>query len=557
MRGRQVFMESLVNFGIDHIFGNPGTTESPLLDSLADYPSINYIVSLQESLAVSAASFYARASGKTSVANMHVAPGLGNAIGMMYGALKAEAPVIITAGQQDTRMRLREPVLYHDLVAMAAPVCKWAVQVESADEMASVVHRAFKIANDPPCGPVFISLPINVMEQETSNLPFIGESLFRTILPDPSGVDAIASMALSSSNPVIIAGDGIARQGGFDQVVTLAETLGAAVFSELLVQEISFPTSHHLYRGRLSIDAAATRELLKEHDFILVIGSTFIEEVWFSEGKPYGDDVKLAQIESSYERLAHKLELNVGVVGSIPETLDTLTSALNSRLTDESRVLINERNNQLGLVKQQAKNMIETNLKACWDRSPMSATRAMFELNKALPEDVVIVDETLTAMGDVATNFKFDHPGSYYGGKGGGIGQGLAGVIGVKLANNDKAVVAISGDGSAMYSIQALWTAAHHDLDIIFVILSNREYRILKINLDEYRQRYEAESEKPYPHMDLENPSLRFVEMGQGMGVPGEEVTNPEAIASAIEAGLSTKGPYIIDVVIESKQSFI
>src|SRR3954466_2798109 len=167
MRGRRVLMESLLSNGVSHIFGNPGTTETPLLDSLVTYPQLQYVMTLHEGIAVGAASFYAQASGRPAVANLHVAPGLGNGIGAIYGALKANSPLIVTAGQQDTRMRLTNPVLGHDLVAMAAPVTKWSVQIEHADELAPVLRRAFKVATDAPKGPVFVALPINVLEQET------------------------------------------------------------------------------------------------------------------------------------------------------------------------------------------------------------------------------------------------------------------------------------------------------------------------------------------------------------------------------------------------------
>ena len=190
MRGRQVFMQTLVNHGVDRIFGNPGTTESPLLDSLLDYPSIEYIVHLHEGVAVGAANFYAQASGRTAFVNLHVAPGLGNAIGMIYGALKNNSPMVVTAGQQDTRLRLRDPVLGHDLPAIAAPVTKWSVQVERADELGPILQRAFKIANEAPAGPVFVALPINVMEQETDIPPGKPATLFAASRPDPAGIAA-------------------------------------------------------------------------------------------------------------------------------------------------------------------------------------------------------------------------------------------------------------------------------------------------------------------------------------------------------------------------------
>src|SRR3954468_1680896 len=203
MRGRRVLMESLISHGVRHIFGNPGTTETPLLDSLAAYPQIEYVMALHEGVAVGAASFYAQATGRTAFANVHVAPGLGNAIGALYGALKANSPLIVTAGQQDTRMRLANPLLSHDLVAMAAPVTKWSVQADRADEIAPILRRAFKVATDAPKGPVFVSLPIDVMEQETSVEPVGPDTLWRSTHPDPRGIEKVASLLLKSARPAI------------------------------------------------------------------------------------------------------------------------------------------------------------------------------------------------------------------------------------------------------------------------------------------------------------------------------------------------------------------
>src|SRR5215467_12771110 len=207
MRGRQVFMETLLAHGVDRIFGNPGTTESPLLDSLLDYPQIEYLVHLHEGVAVGAASFYAQASGRTAFVNLHVAPGLGNAVGMIYGALKANSPMVVTAGQQDTRLRLRDPVLGHDLAAMAAPVTKWSVQVERADELGPILQRAFKIANEAPAGPVFVALPINVMEQETENEPMAPGTLRRAGPAAAAGIAEAAALLATRRSPVIVVGD--------------------------------------------------------------------------------------------------------------------------------------------------------------------------------------------------------------------------------------------------------------------------------------------------------------------------------------------------------------
>ena len=193
MRGRQVFLDALRLHGVSKIFGNPGTTESPLLDSLMDYPDLEYIVHLHEGVVIGAANFYAQASGSTGVANMHVAPGLGNAIGMIYGALKNNSPLIVTAGAQDTRIRLRDPLLGHDLVAMAKPVTKWSVQVNHADEMASIMQRAFKIANEHPAGPVFVALPM------AAGMGVPGKQV-----TDPSEIAAAMAQGLAADGPYML-----------------------------------------------------------------------------------------------------------------------------------------------------------------------------------------------------------------------------------------------------------------------------------------------------------------------------------------------------------------
>src|SRR5260370_647706 len=201
MRGRQVFMESLIAHGVEYIFGNPGTTESPILDALLDYPQLRYIVALHEGVALGAASYYAQATGRPAVVNVHVAPGLGNALGMLYNAFKARAPLVVTAGQQDTRLRLRGPVLGHDLVAMAAPLTKWSVQVERADEFPLIMHRALKIATDPPAGPGVVALPIDGMEQETDQAPLPPGRLHRASEPGPARSEAAAAPLLGSRRP--------------------------------------------------------------------------------------------------------------------------------------------------------------------------------------------------------------------------------------------------------------------------------------------------------------------------------------------------------------------
>jgi len=553
MRGRQILMESLIAQGVSYIFGNPGTTESPIIDSLLDYPQISYIVTLHEGVAVGAASYYAQASGKTGVVNLHVAPGLGNAIGMMYNALKACAPIIVTAGQQDTRMRLRDPLLGHDLAAMAAPVTKWSVQAERADELALLLHRAFKVANDPPAGPVFVALPIDVMEQESDNDPVAPGALHRAGPAAPAGIAEAAALLAGRQNPVIVVGDEVARFFAHAEVMALAEALGAAIWTEGIRVHASVPSGHPNFRSTLGFDALSIRKALEGADAVLLVGGPFFEEVWFSPGSPFPANAAVIQVEASSRRLAYNHGVQVGLVGDPKATLAALLAEVNGKVSAGYREAAARRNQALKALRDGDAAAQRARAQKRWDNTPISMPRAMADIASALPTGSIVVDEAITAGPDLARTLSFGKPGDYFGARGGGIGQALPGAIGVKLACPDRPVVAISGDGSSMYSIQALWTAAHHDLPIVFVILNNGEYRILKHNMDVYRQRFGAKPDRAYLHMDLAKPSLGFLDLARGLGLTAERITAPGELTGALSRAIAAKRPHLIEVVIESK----
>ena len=548
MRGRQVLMQTLVNHGVDRIFGNPGTTESPLLDSLLDYPSLQYIVHLHEGVAVGSANFYAQASGKTAFVNLHVAPGLGNAIGMIYGALKNNSPMVVTAGQQDTRARLRDPVLGHDLAAIAAPVTKWSVQVERADELGPILQRAFKIANEAPAGPVFVALPINVMEQETDIPPGTPATVFTASRPDPAGIAAMAKLIAAAKNPAIVAGDDVARAGADKTLVKLAEKAGASVWFEGLRGQNSFPTDHPAYRGTLGFDAPGVAKQFADNDLVLMVGGPFFEEVWYAPGSPFPAGCKVLQIEASPARLAYNFAVDAGVVADVGAALAALEAAL-PKIDGADK-----RNEAMKAQKDSEDAAQKARVEKAWARTPTSMARCMAEIKAGSPKDVVVVDETITANLDLFKTFTFKGPGDYYSGRGGGIGQGVAGAIGVAVAQTKRPILCLSGDGSSMYSIQALWTAAHHDLPIVFVILANREYRVLKHNIDAYRARFDVKSNKPYAHMDLTGPVLGFVDLAKGMGIAGTHVTKADDIQAAVAAAFASGKPHLLEIEIEGKR---
>ena len=553
MYGRDVFMESLLAHGVRHLFGNPGTTESPLIDSLARYQGIEYVLALHEGVAIGAASYYAQACSRAGVVNLHVAPGLGNAIGMIFGALRTNSPMVVTAGQQDTRLRLRDPILGHDLVAMAAPVVKWSVQAESADEIAPVMRRAFKIAHDAPSGPVFVALPINVMEQQTEIAAHAAGPLYRAPPPDAEGVAAMARHLLAANEPAIMIGDDVARAGAGDALVALAETVGAGIWTELIHQHQPVPNMHPNYRGRIPTDPATIAKAFGGADAVLMVGGPFFEEVWYAPGGPFPLGATVLQIEESTERLARNHGLDAGLVAGLTPALEAVCALVQEEKSTDYAAEAEERNRVFASFAEKERADRSARLVAIEDRRPMPVPIMLDALAAAVPDDVVIVEEAITGSPEIPKAFSFDGHGDYFCGRGGGIGQGIAGALGVKLALPERPMVCLSGDGSAMYSIQALWTAAHHRLPIVFVILANAEYRILKHNLDIYRRRFDVATNHPYVQMDLVDPPLGFVEMAAGMGVAGTRVTEPDELAAAVKEGLASGAPYLIEVAVEGK----
>lgn len=547
-KGRQIFLESLIAHGVEYIFGNPGTTELPIIDSLADYPGIRYILALHESVAVGVANYYAQACRKTGLVNLHLAPGLGNALGMLFNASEAHTPLLVTAGQQDTRLRLREPMLSADLVAMAAPLSKWSVQVETARDLPHVMRLAFKIANDPPMGPVFLSLPIDVMEAETDASSLPPSMAFVRSVPDPEDIASAAAVMARARRPVIVCGDGIAHSGAMDGLVRLAELLGAPVWVEPLHHQVNFPSSHPNCRDRLPLSHSGIGRCVGDADVVVLVGGNFFEEMWYDPQSPFPEGAAIIHLEASPDRLARNFPVAVSLLGDIGAGLRAVLEALNPRIDDDFRAGARERNAQLAQTKALEAAAYERRAEEAWNDRPISLSRLMAEVKNAMPWDTIIVNEAITASADLKSRFRFDRTGDYYGTRGGGIGQAIPGAIGVKLAHPDRPVIAISGDGSAMYTIQALWTAAHHKIPVLWIIVNNRTYRVLKINMDIYRKRFGLPGDRPYPHTDLTDPDLEFVKLAEGFGVQAQRITEPEEIAPAVRAALESGKPRLIDV---------
>ena len=547
MAGRKAIFEIFRKQGVQCITGNPGTTELGFMDILKDYPDIQYVLALHESIALGMAHHYANASGKTGVVNLHVAPGLGNALGALYNACMGKVPLVVTAGQQDTRMLAREPVLSHDLVSMARPLTKWAVQLNHAEEIPVILPRAFKVAQDPPRGPVFLSLPSNVLDEETEfEPPETGESYHQT-RPDPRGIVAAADLLARAEHPVIICGDGVASAHAQEALVAISETLGAPVWNTLFMGALSFPASHPHFQGQLPGEYSAIQRMLNPADVVLAVGTNLFDEVFYSPAAPLPQGCKLIQLDDSPWELGKNITPSVALLADLRPALGELLEMIKSGMNHASRDKAEIRRTALTTQKEEARMRQKNRAEDTWDNIPISAARLMADLRTCLPDNAVIYNEAITASADLLRTLPLSEPGTFFGNHGGGIGQGMPGALGVKLARPDQPVVALIGDGSAMYTIQSLWTAAHYNLNVVYIILSNQSYRILKYNMNRYRRGLK-ETSTLFPAMDLIDPPLDFIKIAAGHGVPGRLVEHPDHIIPALEQALSTDGPYLLEI---------
>src|SRR5687767_1879259 len=304
--GRRAFLQLLVDEGVTHLFGNPGTTELPIMEVVPDFPQLKFVLGLQESVVMAMADGFCRASGRLAAANVHVMPGLGNAMGALYNAKFSGSPVILTAGQQEQGHGLLEPLLYEPLVPVAQPLVKWAVEVTRAADLPRILHRAAKIALTPPTGPVFLSLPGDVLD-ETAEMD-MGRSVrvVHSTRPDDATLSRLAELLVNARRPVILAGHELAWHDAFAEAAELAERLGAPVFGESIPYSAPFPTEHPAYMGALSRQQQQVRALLEPYDLLICLGADLLRMSVYSPVEPLPNGLPVIHVS---ER-AHELGKN-------------------------------------------------------------------------------------------------------------------------------------------------------------------------------------------------------------------------------------------------------
>jgi len=550
MTGKRAMIEQLMADGVRRIFGNPGTTEQGFMDALRDYPQMEFMLALHEGVAVCMADAYARITRQPAFVEVHIAPGLGNALGMLHNAAVGKTPLIVYAGQSPGATLLQEPHLSGPLVEMARPVCKWAAQIHHAHDVPRALRRAFKVAMEPPQGPVFLSLPMDTLDEEADvDIHPTTHTRWRGRV-DPAGMAEVAALLLGAERPMLMVGDGVALADAQPEVVALAETAGLPVF-ECYASEFTMPASHPLNQGALNfVTPAPLRTTLEGCDLLLVVGAPMFQLIFPEVQSPVPAGTKIVQIDINPWEIGKNVSPDLAFLADPKAALAELADQVRRKRTPQQARVAAERAEKIGERTKAARARYWEQAKKSWDAVPISAPRLMHEIRHALPDDALVFAEAITNSLHLTQAMMPDEPGRLVRVRGGGIGPGLPGSLGAQLARPDRKVVGICSDGAAMYSISALWTAAHHRIPVTYVMLNNAAYRILKLNMVEYLGK--AARGRGFTAMDLTDPELRFDRMAESMGVPGFRVDKPGDLGPILRKALDHDGPSLVDVVMES-----
>jgi benzoylformate decarboxylase len=547
-RGADVLLEVLESEGVEYIFGNPGTTELPLMDALLRAPHISYVLGLQEASVVAMADGYAQAARRPAFLNLHTAGGLGHGMGNLLNASVSQTPLVVTAGQQDSRHTISDPLLFADLVRIAEPAVKWAREVASADQLPVLVRRAFHDANAAPSGPVFLSFPMDVME-EMSTIGISGPShIDRNFVAGSLGDLARHLASVQPGRLAIIAGDEIYTSQAASEVVAVAELLGAPVYGSSWPSRIPYPTSHPLWSGNLPTQARSIAGILSNYDAIFALGGKSLITILYTEGPAVPSGCDVFQLSSDVRDLGRTYATRLSLMGEIKSSLQALLPALREATKADAGVyagLVAKMTEQRRARRAELASLADAAMTEA-SISPLVAAR---EAVRAIGPDVAIVDEAIATSTHVRRFLDSSCPNQYSFLRGGGLGWGMPAAVGCSLGLGRAPVVSLVGDGAALYSPQAMWTAAHEKLPVTFVVMNNREYNVLK-NFMKSQTHYLSAQTNRFVAMEIDDPAIDYMALARSMGLAARRVERPADLAAAVEAGIASGAPNLVEVII-------
>ncbi|MCL6502024.1 MAG: hypothetical protein K6T86_05015 [Pirellulales bacterium] len=551
--GVQALLQMLAECGVKYIFGNPGTTELPLVDALADDGRIQYVLGLQEVPVVAMADGYALASRTPGVVNLHISCGLGNGLGMIYNAWRAGTPLIVTAGQQDRRLRFEEPILWSDMVRVARSWTKWAAEVERVQDLPAAVRRAVQTALAPPTGPVFLSLPMDV-QSEVAELDLTPPRPHDPrVRPPKEALRRAAELLAHARNPAILAGSRVVEASAEPYLVRLAECLGAPVFSESGTTHgrLGFPADHPLYAQCLPLWSPELRTRLAEFDVLLAAGLDLLRlYVYFEPARALPEHLRIVHLDPDPWQLGKNYPVEVGLIGDVGAGLEELAELTEQCMTDARRSRARERAQARAAQHAEIRERLWERARQERSLRPVTPLAAMSALAEVLPPDVAVVEEAVTTTNTYLERLAaLRNTTGYFGHRGWALGWGLGCAIGVQLAWPERSVLALLGEGAALYGIQGLWTAAHYKIPATFVVFNNAQYQILKVGARQLR--LPAAMRNQFVGLDLVEPEIDIPALATAFGVAATRVQSAADLADAVRDALRARRPQLVELPID------
>lgn len=546
LQGRHAFLQTLRSEGVRYIFGNPGTSEAPMMSIIHEYPDLEYVMVVQEGVAVGMAEGYARASGEVGFVSLHIDNGLANGFSLMVDQNRTGSPVVITAGNKDIRHMAAGR---SDLADMAAPFAKWSAEISHPEQVPSVMRRAFQEARTPPTGPVFVAVSTNAFDDYADIAVSPSVPIYADPLPEPGAVEAATDLLASAKNPLLVVGDRVHASGGTDAAATLANTLAARAFGAA-GGHTNFPSDHELWCGPLSFRTQEGRDAIQNADVVLAVGCAVFEDFFYQSGNFVPDDTKLIHIDINSGEIGKKEPTDIGIWASPKHALHQLDAAVKERMDDDAREAADARRQEIARDNRARAAAFEELAASGWGRSPIPPASFGRALGDAIPKNANVFNDSISSQGMVYAGIAHRTDLNVVAARGGAIGWGVGAAMGMTLADPDNPTIGIVGDGSAMMTVQGLWTAVNYGIPVTYVICNNAAYRVLKVNMNVYHEMSDLPPPEVYNAMDFPTP-FDFKKQIEAYGGLGIRVTQADDIRPAIDAAVASGRPACVDVILD------
>tara|TARA_A100001037_G_scaffold258480_1_gene245703 strand:+ start:41 stop:1690 length:1650 start_codon:yes stop_codon:yes gene_type:complete len=544
LAGKHALLQMFVAEGVSYVFGNPGTSETPMMTILPEYKDLNYMLVLQEGVAVGMAEGYGRSTGTVPLVSLHIDNGLANGLSLMIDQLRSGTPMVVTAGNKDIR-KLGSG--RSDLAELARPFAKWSAEITHAGQVPSVIRRAFQEAKTSPTGPVFVGMSANAFD-DIADVNIQGSTeVVQNSSTDLNAVGEVCDLLATASKPIMIIGDRL--NGGNQSALKLAETAGIPVYGHGSF-EVNFPATHPLWQGNLSVRNPDAVKAIRSADLIIATGCTVFDDFFYQAEDIIPKSTKLVHIDSDPGSVGKSEPADIAILAAPSEVVSQLAEAVSYEFTGTKAEEAALRIKDAAAISTARREAFAKSVSTQRNMSPMSPATFAATFAEALPSDATVFNDGISTAGLIFEAMSPDERGSYYAIRGGAIGWGMGATMGVQLGLPDRPVVGVMGDGTAIMTVQALWTAANSNIPAVFVICNNRSYRILKLNSNVYHRMQELPTPDSYVASDFDLP-LDFKSQADAYGVEGVRVETPDELTAQIRRGCELNKPLVIDAVID------